>query len=101
MKANAGVCFLECDLYTGECGVIFLRPGSLILIDGLVVHKSENNTSENSRHIYTFHVIDRAVGRWSSENWSVVLPLCRSSFCRWWNLIYKRFLLIHHLGSGV
>ncbi|KAH7730931.1 Phytanoyl-CoA dioxygenase [Aphelenchoides avenae] len=44
--------------------------GSLVLIDGLAVHKSEPNTSDKSRHAYTFHVVDRTSGTvWGKENW--------------------------------
>ncbi|CAH1785253.1 unnamed protein product, partial [Owenia fusiformis] len=46
-----------------------IKKGDLILIDGLVVHKSHANTSENSRHIYTFHVIEQKNTEWSKENW--------------------------------
>jgi hypothetical protein len=41
----------------------------MILIDGLVVHRSEKNESENSRHIYTFHLFDAATAEWSNKNW--------------------------------
>ncbi|CAD6199245.1 unnamed protein product [Caenorhabditis auriculariae] len=43
--------------------------GSLLLIHGLVVHKSEQNTSEKSRHAYTVHVMERRNTVWSSDNW--------------------------------
>lgn len=33
-----------------------VKKGSLVLIHGNVLHKSEQNLSENSRWIYTFHV---------------------------------------------
>ena len=35
-----------------------IPAGSLVLIHGEVVHKSEVNFSAQSRHAYTFHVID-------------------------------------------
>ena len=66
--------------YEGNYKAVPVKKGSLIIIDGLVVHKSENNTSDKSRHIYTFHMIDQAVGKWSQENWlqpSEVLPFPR------------------------
>uniref|UniRef100_A0A914H5Z7 Phytanoyl-CoA dioxygenase n=1 Tax=Globodera rostochiensis TaxID=31243 RepID=A0A914H5Z7_GLORO len=45
--------------------------GSLVLIHGDVVHKSGQNLSENSRHAYTFHLVDFAGESkgWSSTNW--------------------------------
>lgn len=43
--------------------------GSLILIHGLVPHGSKANTSEHSRHAYTFHVLDRHNSVWSKDNW--------------------------------
>jgi len=33
-----------------------VKRGSLVLIHGNVLHKSEKNLSEKSRFIYTFHV---------------------------------------------
>merc|ERR1712071_603933 len=35
--------------------------GSCVLIHGEVVHKSERNRSSLSRHVYTFHVIERPI----------------------------------------
>ena len=46
-----------------------VKKGSLVMIDGLVVHKSELNNSARSRHIYTFHLYDSAKSEWSKENW--------------------------------
>uniref|UniRef100_A0AC34Q2X8 Phytanoyl-CoA dioxygenase n=1 Tax=Panagrolaimus sp. JU765 TaxID=591449 RepID=A0AC34Q2X8_9BILA len=43
--------------------------GSLVLIDGLVVHKSEPNTSDKSRHAFTFHVADAEGTKWMPDNW--------------------------------
>jgi len=45
-----------------------MTAGSLALIHGEVVHKSEPNTSSRSRHAYTFHVYD-GVTDYSSKNW--------------------------------
>ena len=47
----------------------FSTPGDAILIHGLVVHKSEQNKSEKSRHIYTFHIFDQGTTTWSKKNW--------------------------------
>ncbi|XP_053138570.1 phytanoyl-CoA dioxygenase domain-containing protein 1 isoform X2 [Hemicordylus capensis] len=43
--------------------------GGLILIHGQVVHKSEPNRSERSRHVYTFHLMEAKETVWSKENW--------------------------------
>lgn len=56
-----------------------VKKGSAILIDGLVVHKSEHNFSEKSRHIYTFHVYDKGVATYSEENW--LQPTDVNTFC--------------------
>lgn len=46
-----------------------VKKGSLVLIHGTVVHKSEANTSNRSRHIFTFHLFDSGVSKWSDKNW--------------------------------
>jgi phytanoyl-CoA hydroxylase len=46
-----------------------VKKGSLVLIDGLVVHKSERNCSTSPRPIYTFHVYDAANSTYSDANW--------------------------------
>ncbi|XP_069999909.1 phytanoyl-CoA dioxygenase domain-containing protein 1 [Penaeus vannamei] len=48
--------------------------GSLVLINGQVDHKSAKNTSPNSRHIYTFHVIERHNTKWDEKNWLQPTP---------------------------
>lgn len=45
-----------------------VKPGDLVLIDGLVVHQSEHNSSNKPRLAYTFHVVD-GDAEWSQENW--------------------------------
>jgi hypothetical protein len=59
----------QCD-YTND-GYIScpVRKGTLVLIHGLVEHKSEANVSNRSRHIYTFHLYDAGKSLWSSDNW--------------------------------
>lgn len=45
-------------------------PGTCILIHGNVVHKSEPNRSQKSRHAYTFHVIETENNvKYSEDNW--------------------------------
>ncbi|XP_046956175.1 phytanoyl-CoA dioxygenase domain-containing protein 1 isoform X1 [Lynx rufus] len=46
-----------------------VRRGALILIHGEVVHKSEQNLSDRSRHAYTFHLMEALGTVWSPENW--------------------------------
>uniref|UniRef100_A0A8C0B8F9 Phytanoyl-CoA dioxygenase domain-containing protein 1 n=1 Tax=Buteo japonicus TaxID=224669 RepID=A0A8C0B8F9_9AVES len=46
-----------------------ISKGGLILIHGEVVHKSELNSSESSRHAFTFHVMEAKDTSWSKENW--------------------------------
>uniref|UniRef100_A0A8C0B9C0 Phytanoyl-CoA dioxygenase domain-containing protein 1 n=1 Tax=Buteo japonicus TaxID=224669 RepID=A0A8C0B9C0_9AVES len=46
----------------------------LILIHGEVVHKSELNSSESSRHAFTFHVMEAKDTSWSKENWLQPTP---------------------------
>lgn len=53
----------------GEWVAAPIKKGDAILIDGYVVHKSETNHSEKSRHIYTFHMFDQGRGKWNEENW--------------------------------
>ncbi|XP_054030329.1 phytanoyl-CoA dioxygenase domain-containing protein 1 [Dryobates pubescens] len=50
------------------------RKGGLILIHGEVVHKSELNSSQASRHAFTFHVMEAKDTTWSKENWLQPTP---------------------------
>ncbi|NXK49713.1 PHYD1 protein, partial [Chauna torquata] len=51
-----------------------ISKGGLILIHGEVVHKSEPNSSEFSRHVFTFHVMEAKDTSWSKENWLQPTP---------------------------
>ncbi|XP_078497675.1 phytanoyl-CoA dioxygenase domain-containing protein 1 [Lissotriton helveticus] len=51
-----------------------VKRGSLVLIHGEVVHKSELNASDRSRHSYSFHVMDARDTTWSPENWLQPTP---------------------------
>jgi len=44
------------------------KKGSVVVIHGSVVHMSERNTSPHSRHVYTFHLVERDAV-YSPENW--------------------------------
>ena len=46
-----------------------VKKGTLVLIHGEVVHKSEENRSDRSRNIYTFHLYDAGTSVWSKDNW--------------------------------
>ncbi|ATY65568.1 phytanoyl-dioxygenase family [Cordyceps militaris] len=53
------------DLYVpGE-----VRAGDLVLIHGNLLHKSERNTSQKGRIIYTFHVIEGQDREYDERNW--------------------------------
>lgn len=45
-----------------------VKAGTLVLIHGNLLHKSERNSSSSSRLIYTFHVID-GVNEYDTQNW--------------------------------
>jgi ectoine hydroxylase-related dioxygenase (phytanoyl-CoA dioxygenase family) len=45
-----------------------VKAGTLVLIHGNILHKSERNLSEKSRNIYTFHVIEGEEG-YDERNW--------------------------------
>ncbi|XP_078282202.1 phytanoyl-CoA dioxygenase domain-containing protein 1 [Rhinoraja longicauda] len=51
-----------------------VKKGGLILIHGQVVHKSALNTSDKSRHAYTFHIMESRDCHWSEENWLQPTP---------------------------
>ncbi|KAK4104623.1 phytanoyl-CoA dioxygenase [Parathielavia hyrcaniae] len=47
-----------------------VKAGSLVLIHGNLLHKSERNTSQKGRIIYTFHIIEGAEGfEYDKRNW--------------------------------
>ncbi|XP_048415264.1 phytanoyl-CoA dioxygenase domain-containing protein 1 isoform X2 [Stegostoma tigrinum] len=51
-----------------------VKKGGLILIHGEVVHRSARNTSNKSRHVYTFHLMESQDSHWSEENWLQPTP---------------------------
>ncbi|RUS75564.1 hypothetical protein EGW08_016689 [Elysia chlorotica] len=55
-----------------------MKAGSLALIHGEVVHKSEANTSERSRHAYTFHLFESKGVEYSKQNW--LQPTSKGTF---------------------
>ncbi|KAH7888812.1 hypothetical protein F5I97DRAFT_2005185 [Phlebopus sp. FC_14] len=51
------------------------EPGDLVLIHGSVLHKSERNTSTNTRYAYTFHMIDSPpYAYYDEKNWLQPTP---------------------------
>ena len=46
-----------------------VKKGSLVLIHGQVLHKSEANHSKNPRHAYTFHMVETKGSKYSEKNW--------------------------------
>lgn len=46
-----------------------VKKGGAVLIHGEVVHRSDENRSENSRHVYTFHIMESQDTQWSPDNW--------------------------------
>jgi len=46
-----------------------VKKGSLVLIHGQVLHKSEANHSSNPRHAYTFHMVETKGSEYSPMNW--------------------------------
>lgn len=46
-----------------------VKAGTLVLIHGNLLHKSEKNTSQKGRIIYTFHVIEGEGATYDDKNW--------------------------------
>jgi phytanoyl-CoA hydroxylase len=53
----------------GEYELGEVKAGSLVLIHGNLLHKSEKNTSSKGRIIYTFHVIEGCDAVYDERNW--------------------------------
>ncbi|OJT12281.1 Phytanoyl-CoA dioxygenase domain-containing protein 1 [Trametes pubescens] len=57
--------------YVLEC----CMPGDLVIIHGSVLHKSERNTSPNTRFAYTFHMIESPPhAEYDAKNWLQPTP---------------------------
>lgn len=46
-----------------------VKAGSLVVIHGNILHKSEKNLSQKGRIIYTFHVIEGEGTKYDEKNW--------------------------------
>ncbi|XP_077594208.1 phytanoyl-CoA dioxygenase domain-containing protein 1 [Stigmatopora nigra] len=59
----------ERDYDRDEFVPVEVKKGGVVLIDGQVVHRSAENMSSDSRHVYTFHLMEAQDTCWSAENW--------------------------------
>ena len=46
-----------------------VKAGTLVLIHGNLLHKSEKNLSQKGRIIYTFHIIEGDGATYDKRNW--------------------------------
>ena len=53
----------------GEYKLGEVKAGTLVLIHGNLLHKSEKNVSQKGRIIYTFHVIEGEGAVYDERNW--------------------------------
>lgn len=53
----------------GEYKLGEVKAGTLVLIHGNLLHKSERNVSKKGRIIYTFHVIEGEGAKYDERNW--------------------------------
>ncbi|KAI9900039.1 hypothetical protein N3K66_004301 [Trichothecium roseum] len=53
----------------GEYVLGEVKAGDLVLIHGNLLHKSEKNTSQKGRIIYTFHIIEGRGAEYDGRNW--------------------------------
>ena len=58
--------FVEDEKYV----IAEVKRGSLVLIDGDVVHKSYPNTSDQPRNAFTFHLYEGEGANWAATNWN-------------------------------
>jgi phytanoyl-CoA hydroxylase len=61
---------INCEVKEGEYEWKSLEcpRGSLVIIHGSLVHMSNINKSDTSRHAYSYHIIDKNA-KWSEDNW--------------------------------
>lgn len=52
---------------------VIIPAGTLVLIDGSLIHKSTKNLSDNSRNAYTFHVVE-GKSFYDKYNWLQIPP---------------------------
>lgn len=68
---------------------IIIPAGTLVLIDGKIIHKSGKNLSNNSRNAYTFHIIDGTTD-YDEYNW-LQIPPNNPSGSKNFTRLYKNF----------
>jgi len=56
------------DTYLEKWVSVPVKKGSVVLIHGSLVHMSDENESDSSRVVYTFHMVDKTK-KWSEDNW--------------------------------
>src|SRR5690606_23535755 len=54
--------------FSGRDVPLLAPRGTLVILHGLVPHKSAPNRSDRSRHAYALHLVD-GTARWSPDNW--------------------------------
>ena len=52
----------------GELVPLEVDTGTVVVLDGMLPHRSDTNRSDRSRHAYTLHVIDGRAD-WPDDNW--------------------------------
>lgn len=68
---------------------LIIPKGSMVLIDGRLIHRSKMNTTDKSRIAYTFHVVD-GKAKYDHLNWLQIPPGTASGSTHFTNL-YKTF----------
>ncbi|MCA1244563.1 phytanoyl-CoA dioxygenase family protein [Stappia stellulata] len=61
------------DTPFGEDAALVAPKGTLVVLHGLVPHRSAPNRSPRSRHAYALHMVD-GTARWSPDNWLLRSP---------------------------
>ena len=70
VKKGEDMVFEGVGEYSTEGGVcVEAEQGTVVLLHGDLVHWSEKNESQQSRHAYTLHVVETQNCTWSSKNW--------------------------------
>jgi len=45
-----------------------VKRGAVVIFHGRLCHKSDENTSNNTRHAYIFHLVEESA-KWANDNW--------------------------------
>ena len=59
---------LSDEAYAGEAVPLEAKAGTLVVLHGLLPHRSGANTSDRSRHAYAVHAVD-GTAHWRADNW--------------------------------